>query len=433
MADSNTNAARFQLSESNERNHLLSLDLASASDGTSMPIADVNILREGLRDRVTQLGKEKLILTENAAKVTAQNASLTRTLEGRDILIATLQRESNDASNAGEIHLASVSEADDGANSVSQDSVYDQNWARNPSVGETLADIDRELYTLMEDRGSAKGSTSAVGTPSVYSINTRVSADAATGQASADAAPAASTTGDADADARSSLFRSLKQPTTLKFPKFPSVTQLSEWNVNVVMELLTASQEQDELEIKWFREIVHKSFDELAVKPPERFRTLDRLIGTYLHKSMPAKLKRQVKAKQIKLLKENKTLYGRQICKFMYDSFKTENHMTTVYGYNHLYELEWYGDERIEEFSIKFIEIIDNLNETISDEAKCDILYKKMKLSKVLAEDLAHYRRQSVNKGADFTLDFLMDSMDRHVQLKQEEENVEAQNADLKK
>jgi hypothetical protein len=117
----------------------------------------------------------------------------------------------------------------------------------------------------------------------------------------------------------------------------------------------------------------------------------------------------------------------------MYDSFKTENHMTTVYGYNHLYELEWYGDERIEEFSIKFIEIIDNLNETISDEAKRDILYKKMKLSKVLAEDLAHYRRQSVNKGADFTLDFLMDSMDRHVQLKQEEENVEAQNADLKK
>ena len=110
--------------------------------------------------------------------------------------------------------------------------MYDKSWSRNPNAGDTLAEIDREHYIRMEDHASVPGAASGSGTPSHYSINTRISAIAPQGAESIDAAPGINA--DPITDARSNLFHSLKQPTTLKFPNFPSVTQLSEWNVKVV-------------------------------------------------------------------------------------------------------------------------------------------------------------------------------------------------------
>ena len=45
----------------------------------------------------------------------------------------------------------------------------------------------------------------------------------------------------------------------------------------------------------------------------------------------------------------------------IYDYFKTEDHMSTVYGFNDVSDLEWMGDRKKQEFCDHWDHIMGNL------------------------------------------------------------------------
>ena len=80
----------------------------------------------------------------------------------------------------------------------------------------------------------------------------------------------------------------------------------------------------------------------------------------------------------------------------LYDYFKTSEHMSQVYSYSHLIELQWYGDHRIADFLRSWDMIWDNLEErdTLPDSCKRDLFAKQVEQSSVLKTEFTHYKRQ---------------------------------------
>ena len=50
----------------------------------------------------------------------------------------------------------------------------------------------------------------------------------------------------------------------------------------------------------------------------------------------------------------------------IYEYFKTEDHMSTVYGYNDVSDLEWMGGRKKQDFCNYWDHIMDNLEEDLS-------------------------------------------------------------------
>ena len=88
--------------------------------------------------------------------------------------------------------------------------------------------------------------------------------------------------------------------------------------------------------------------------------------------------------------------------------------MGVVYSYDNLNEIQWFGDNLLTDFLEEWDNIIENLEIELTDEAKRDLLYKKMKNSKLFAADLKAFLRErskSLEKGLDtedYSLRFLL-------------------------
>eukprot|EP00974_Lingulodinium_polyedra_P073490 7114105-Lingulodinium_polyedra.AAC.1 len=66
----------------------------------------------------------------------------------------------------------------------------------------------------------------------------------------------------------------------------------------------------------------------------------------------------------------------------IYDYFRTEDHMSQVYGFNDLTDLTWYGDDRMLEFMAQWGYIIDHLEEDVTDKTLRYLLFRQAGKSK---------------------------------------------------
>ena len=88
----------------------------------------------------------------------------------------------------------------------------------------------------------------------------------------------------------------------------------------------------------------------------------------------------------------------------VHDWFRTDAHMSLVYGHADLMEIPWMGDraQDMQKFLGVWDNVLDNLTEGLSDMVKRDLLYRRMQLSNALKEDLAHFRREKAKgEGAE--------------------------------
>ena len=82
----------------------------------------------------------------------------------------------------------------------------------------------------------------------------------------------------------------------------------------------------------------------------ERFHALDALLCQALLKSLPPDLHQRIRRKEDEAWQNDTTITGLQVAWMIYDYFKTEDHMSQVYGLNDLTDLTWYGDNRMLDF-----------------------------------------------------------------------------------
>ena len=112
-----------------------------------------------------------------------------------------------------------------------------------------------------------------------------------------------------------------------------------------------------------------------------------------LIKILPTDLRRKVQKREQEAVRAGTTLAGRQVAFLIYEYFKTEDHMSIVYGYNDVSDLEWLGDRKKQEFCDLWDHIMDNLEEELSSKAKRDLFARQIAKSEDLREDYAHFKR----------------------------------------
>ena len=232
-----------------------------------------------------------------------------------------------------------------------------------------------------------------------------------------------------------------KAATAVTIPPFPTYNHLTEWIASIGRNLWIVSQYTDQAEIPWLKEVNTKTFDELAEPGENRFRYLDALLIPGLEKKLPTDLAREYKEKNKELDKQNKTIGGRQLVKMVIEYYKSTHVMNIMYSYQNIYELKWFGDERIQDFMTEWNRIVDNLDVPLKKNPDWrDLLYQKMVAggTKIFALDLVHFKRQKAISDKkkeiqeDYSFEFLWGIMEAHLAEIKEEKVIQARRLSVK-
>ena len=107
-------------------------------------------------------------------------------------------------------------------------------------------------------------------------------------------------------------------------PKFPSVTQIPQWEKAVARGLVASSIYDDKAEVKWFKRASRKgvTFDELRDVGGERFQALDSLLCQALIKNLPLDLHQRIRRKEDESWQKDATITGLQVAWMIYDYVK---------------------------------------------------------------------------------------------------------------
>ncbi len=204
----------------------------------------------------------------------------------------------------------------------------------------------------------------------------------------------------------------LVPPKDLKLPKaFPTQPTLDMWDVAIGKALVVSSRQADTARvIKYWKTVRKSTYEELANCDAD-MKPLDALLGSCLKTIMPERLKEKVDKMELEAFEMGNLLSGRQMGWLCFNWFKTEDNMSNIYSYNHLAEIKWFGDHRITEFLRIWDQIWKSLpnSKQIPDEVKRDLFAERVKESKVLKEDYAHYCRDKAKglMGQDGTYEYL--------------------------
>lgn len=222
---------------------------------------------------------------------------------------------------------------------------------------------------------------------------------------------------------------------SIDIPKFPTFNELTDWIAAIGRNLWINSQYTDKREITWLKEVNDKTFDELADPGEVRFRYLDALMIPGLEKKMPDDLRREYKEKNKEYDKENNSIGGRQMVKMVIEYYRSSNVMNMLYSYDNLRELQWFGDDRVQEFMTEWKRIVENLAVPLPKNPDLrNVLYRILLASntKLFALDLAEFKREKgisdqkkVNT-PNYSFEYLWDAMLRHLAEVKEEKILQA-------
>ena len=126
---------------------------------------------------------------------------------------------------------------------------------------------------------------------------------------------------------------------------------------------MASSVYDDKAEVKWFKRASRKgvTFEELGDVGEERFHALDALLWQALIKNLPPDLHQRIRRREDESWQNDTTITGLQVAWMTYDYFKTEDHMSQVYGLNDLTDLTWYGGNRMLDCLHQWDFILDHL------------------------------------------------------------------------
>ena len=211
---------------------------------------------------------------------------------------------------------------------------------------------------------------------------------------------------------------SLREAEKINLQPWPKTTELSSWKGSVVHEVCVASGDRNYEDWKaWLAPCLadQPDLDALAKAPEVRFQSIDAKLSNALgkvienagEKSMQVKYDMSMKNQMYG--KSGDFIKGRELFAMILISFKSPDHTEVLYNPHHLYVFNYYGDDQLEAFYNKWLDIVYNMkhDDRPSTNSLRDTLFRKIEHSKLMHFDISRYR--TFDEGhPEKTYDFLI-------------------------
>ena len=197
---------------------------------------------------------------------------------------------------------------------------------------------------------------------------------------------------------------SRKEHEKIVIPSWPKIHDLEVWKAQVVAAVVTASgdERQDDW-INWLSDAFQSpmDLDILESSGDSRFASIDAKLGITLHTIIHAAGERshdvQLKVRQMMQKRARGTtpgmVKGREMLALIVDSFRSADNVDVMYASKHLFDLRFPGDNQLSKFLGQWDEILSGMgtDDMLPDKALRNLLWDKIKDSKVMALDLQVY------------------------------------------
>ena len=211
---------------------------------------------------------------------------------------------------------------------------------------------------------------------------------------------------------------SLREAEKISLQPWPKITELSSWKGSVVHEICIASGDRNHDDWKaWLAPCLvdQPDLQELAKTPEMRFQSIDAKFSSALRKIIEnagdksMQVKYEMSMKNQMYGKHGEFIKGRELFAMILISFKSPDHTEVLYNSHHLYVFAYPGDDQLEAFYNKWLEIIYNMkfDDRPSDNSLRDTLFRKIEHSRLMNFDISRYR--TFDEGnPEKTYDFLL-------------------------
>ena len=220
---------------------------------------------------------------------------------------------------------------------------------------------------------------------------------------------------------------SRKEDEKINIPAWPKIHDLEVWKSQVVAAVVTASgDEKQEDWIQWLSDAFRSPYDPflLETSGEARFASIDAKLGITLHTIIHAAGERshdvQLKVRQMMQRRARGTtpgmVKGREMLALIVDSFRSADNVDVMYASKHLFDLKFPGDNQLSRFLGQWDEIISGMDadDMLPDKALRNLLWDKIKDSKVMALDLSVYDNM-LDKDPDKTYQKLREIMTKWI------------------
>ena len=216
---------------------------------------------------------------------------------------------------------------------------------------------------------------------------------------------------------RSKSSVSLREAEKINLQPWPKTTELSSWKGSVVHEVCVASGDRNYEDWKaWLAPCLadQPDLDALAKAPEVRFQSTDAKLSNALRKVIEnageksMQVKYDMSMKNQMYGKSGDFIKGRELFAMILISFKSPDHTEVLYNAHHLYVFNYYGDDQLEAFYNKWLDIVYNMkhDDRPSTNSLRDTLFRKIEHSKLM-HFISRYR--TFDEGhPEKTYDFLI-------------------------
>ena len=202
---------------------------------------------------------------------------------------------------------------------------------------------------------------------------------------------------------RSKSSVSLREAEKINLQPWPKTTELSSWKGSVVHEVCVASGDRNYEDWKaWLAPCLadQPDLDTLAKAPEVRFQSIDAKLSNALRKVIEnageksMQVKYDMSMKNQMYGKSGDFIKGRELFAMVLISFKSPDHTEVLYNAHHLYVFNYYGDDQLEAFYNKWLDIVYNMkhDDRPSTNSLRDTLFRKIEHSKLMHFDISRYR-----------------------------------------
>ena len=169
---------------------------------------------------------------------------------------------------------------------------------------------------------------------------------------------------------RSKSSVSLREAEKINLQPWPKTTELSSWKRSVVHEVCVASGDRNYEDWKtWLAPCLadQPDLDALAKAPEVRFQSIDAKLSNALRKVIEnageksMQVKYDMSMKNQMYGKSGDFIKGRELFAMILISFKSPDHTEVLYNAHHLYVFNYYGDDQLEAFYNKWLDIVYNM------------------------------------------------------------------------
>ena len=218
---------------------------------------------------------------------------------------------------------------------------------------------------------------------------------------------------------------SLRKSEKLTLQPWPRTTELAAWKGSVIREVCLASGDRNYEDWKtWLSPCLADQPDmDMLVKAPEmRFQSIDAKLSHALRKVIENAGERSMQVKYDMSMKNQiygksgDFIKGRELFAMILISFKSPDHTDVLYNAHHLFVFTYYGDDQLEAFYNKWLDIVYNMkhDDRPSTNSLRDMLFRKIENTKLMHFDISRYR--TFNEGhPEKTYEFLIEMIKGYI------------------